>query len=349
VPVAPVPSLARGYSAPIRLEVEHDDDALALLAAHDSDPVNRWDAAQRSFTQAIRALAAARREGRAPALPPSLVRVVGTLLDDERSDPALVALALAPPDPAYVAALDPVVDVDGVEFARALLLRDLGRVHGDRFERAYQRHRVKRPYAPTREQAASRRLANLCLAYLAQRGDAIGRVLAAAQFAEADNMTDAYGALASLADVDAPERDDLYARFETRWRDEPLVLDKWFALEATSRRAGTLARVRSLLAHPGYNARNPNRVRALVGAFALRNFGGFHAADGSGYAFVADQVLKLDPMNPQLAARLAGAFELWKRFPDPRRERMGVELKRIAAAPGLSPDVGEIVGRTLDD
>jgi len=349
VPAEPVASLARGYSAPVRVEFDYDDRALALLAAYDSDPVNRWDAAQRTFTQAIRALATGHRDGRAPALPRGLNAVVAALLDDERSDPALVALALAPPDPAYVAALDATIDVDGVEFARAFVLRELARAHGERFERAYQKHRVNGPYAPSREQAASRKLANLCLHYLAQRGDAIGRVLAAAQFAETDNMTDTVGALASLADLDVPERDDLYARFENRWRDEPLVLDKWFALEATSRRPGTLARVRSLLAHPGYNARNPNRVRSLVGAFALRNFARFHADDGSGYAFVADQVLKLDPMNPQLAARLAGAFELWKRFPDPRRDRMGRELERIAAAPGLSPDVGEIVGRSLDD
>jgi len=189
----------------------------------------------------------------------------------------------------------------------------------------------------------------VCLRYLGERGDAAGRAFAVAQYETADNMTEAVGALGALADTVSSERDDLYARFEERWRDEPLVLDKWFALEATSRRAGTLARVRSLLGHPRFNVRNPNRVRSLVGAFALRNFARFHAADGSGYAFVADQVLSLDPMNPQLAARIAGAFELWKRFDEPRRGRASIELKRIAAAPALSPDVTEIVTRSLAD
>jgi aminopeptidase N len=162
-------------------------------------------------------------------------------------------------------------------------------------------------------------------------------------------MTDAIAALAALKDSDAPERHDLYARFEARWRDEPLVLDKWFALEATATRAGTLARVRSLLAHPRFNARNPNRVRSLVGAFALRNYACFHAADGAGYAFVADQVLALDAANPQLAASVASAFNLWKRFPEPRRARMQAALERLAAAKGLSNDVAEIVSRALYD
>jgi aminopeptidase N len=162
-------------------------------------------------------------------------------------------------------------------------------------------------------------------------------------------MTDAIAALGALKDSDAPERHDLYARFEARWRDEPLVLDKWFALEATSHRDGTLDRVKALLTHPRFNARNPNRVRSVVGAFALRNFARFNAEDGKGYALVADQVLLLDPANPQLAASIAGAFNLWKRFPEPRRGAMKASLERIAREPGLSPDVSEIVTRTLED
>ena len=349
VPCAPVPSLGRGYSAPVRVEFDYTDDELALLAAHDSDPYCRWDAAQRTWALAIRALAADRRADRPLALPPALERVVAALLDDRRSDPALVALALSLPNPQYVASGDPVIDVDGIDHARSFLVRELARALPDRFERAYLAQRRTGPYAPVAAQVARRRLANVCLRYLCERGDAEGRAYAVGQFEAADNMTDSIGALAALTDTASAERDDLYARFEARWRDEPLVLDKWFALEATSRRPGTLQRVRSLLAHPGFNARNPNRVRALVGAFALSNFPRFHAADGSGYAFVADQVLALDAMNPQLAARIATAFELWKRLPEARRRRVGIELKRIAAAPALSPDVAEIVTRSLAD
>ncbi|CAG0972665.1 aminopeptidase N [Burkholderiales bacterium] len=347
VPHAPVPSIARGYSAPVRVEFDYAAADLALLAAHDSDPVNRWDAAQRMFAQAIRAIAAEHRAGRASALPDGLARVVAALLDDRASDPALIALALVPPDPAYVASLDAVLDVDGVDHARAFVVRELARALPDRFERVYAAQRRSGPYEPSPGQVARRRLANVCLRYVGQRGDAAGRALAVAQFDAADNMTDSIGALGALADTTSAERDALFARFEERWRDEPLALDKWFALEATSRREGTLQRVRTLLSHPGFNARNPNRVRALVGAFALRNFPRFHAADGSGYAFVADQVLALDRTNPQLAARIAGAFELWKRLPEPRRRRVEIELRRIAVAAALSPDVSEIVSRSL--
>ena len=202
---------------------------------------------------------------------------------------------------------------------------------------------------PVQAQAGPRRLRNAALRYLGALDDAPARALAIAQYDAADNMTDAIAALAALKDSDAAERHDLFARFEARWREEPLVLDKWFALEATALREGTLARVRSLLAHPRFNARNPNRVRSLVGAFALRNYARFHAADGAGYAFVADQVLALDPANPQLASSVASAFNLWKRFPPPRRALMQVALERVAGTKGLSNDVAEIVSRTLDD
>jgi aminopeptidase N len=349
VPVAPVPSLLRGHSAPVRVEFEYTDRELALLAAHDADPVNRWDAAQRTFVTAVLWLARQRRAGAPLVLPAGIEHVVGHLLDDTASDPALVALALAPPDLAYVAAMEPVQDVDGVVAARAFLVRSLAARLRPAFEAVVRRHRPCTAYAPDPAQAGPRRLRNTALRYLGAQDDAAARKAAIAQYDTADNMTDAVGALAALKDSDAPERHDLYARFEARWRDEPLVLDKWFALEATAMRGGTLDRVHSLLAHPRFNARNPNRVRSLVGAFALRNYACFHAADGAGYAFVADQVLALDTANPQLAASVASAFNPWKRFAEPRRARMQAALERIAAAKGLSNDVSEIVSRALFD
>ncbi len=349
VPVAPVPSLLRGHSAPVRVEFEYTDRELALLAAHDADPVNRWDAAQRTFVTAILWLARQQRAGAPLVLPAGIEHVVGHLLDDTASDPALVALALAPPDLAYVAAMEPVQDVDGIVAARAFLVRSLAARLRPAFEAVVRRHRPGTAYAPDPAQAGPRRLRNTALRYLCAQDDAAARKAAIAQYDAADNMTDAIGALAALKDSDAPERHDLYARFEARWRDEPLVLDKWFALEATAMRGGTLDRVRSLLAHPRFNARNPNRVRSLVGAFALRNYACFHAADGAGYAFVADQVLALDPANPQLAASVASAFNPWKRFAEPRRARMQAALERIASAKGLSNDVSEIVSRALFD
>ncbi len=349
VPAKPVPSLLRGFSAPVAVEIDLTDAELAFLAAHDSDPVNRWDAAQRSFVRAMLALAGDHRDGRALAVPPVLVEVVRSLLVDRGSDPALIGLALMLPDAAYVAALEETIDVDGIDAARRFLIGDLARVLRREFGDAYARHCVTAPYAPTPEQAGARKMANTCLQYLCAADDGKARAKAVARFETADNMTDAVAALAALRDGDSAERSTLFQRFEARWRDEPLVLDKWFALEATSARRDTLARVRRLLAHPRFNAKNPNRVRSLVGAFTLRNFARFHDRDGAGYAFAADEVLALDPTNPQLAAAIASAFNLWKRFPEPRRGLMQASLQRVATAPGLSPDVTEVVTRTLAD
>jgi aminopeptidase N len=343
----PIPSLLRGFSAPVKVDYRYTDAELAFLAGHDSDPVGRWDAAQRSYANAMLSLAGEHREGRPMVLPPSLCRIVEKLLADRVSDPAFIALALAPPDASYVASMETVLDADGVVAARAFLLRELATALRVQFDRAYHDRRVRASYAPSNDQTGSRKLANMCLRYLGCVDDPTARALAVVHYDSSDNMTDTFAALVALKDGATPERDALFARFEDRWREEPLVLDKWFALEAQAERSDTLNRVQSLLAHPRFNARNPNRVRSLVGAFALRNFARFHARDGRGYAFAADQVLALDATNPQLAATVAGAFNLWKRFAQPRRGLMQAALQRIAAAPGLSPDVTEVVTRTL--
>jgi aminopeptidase N len=349
IPAPPVPSLLRRLSAPVKLVYGYRDEELAFLAAHDSDPVNRWDAAQRSFIDALLRLARDHRAGHPLALPSSLVSLVGDLLGDEASDPALIALALALPDPGYVAALEPALDVDGASAAYTFLQRELARMQRGAFEDVHARRRAKGRYEKTPAQTAARSVSNVCLRYLGVLDDAPARSLAVAQFERSDNMTDTIAALAALKDSASGERNDLFERFESKWRDEPLVLDKWFALQARSLRDDTLARVKALLAHPRFSAKNPNRVRALVGAFTLGNFVRFHARDGSGYVFAADQVLALDKTNPQLAATVAGAFNLWKRFLPPRRTLMEAALTRISRGTKLSPDVSEVVGRTLEE
>jgi len=343
----PVPSLFRDFSAPVRVAFDYRDDDLVLLATRDSDPVNRWDAAQRAYVDAILTLAAAHREGRPLALPAVLDAIARGILGDDASDPSLAALALTLPDPAYVASLEPTLDPDGVMRAWTFVEKSLATAHRDAFERAYDRHRRREAYALTRAQIASRSLSNRCLRYLCALDDADAQSLAARQYRGADNMTEAIGALVALRDSTSAVRDELFAAFEARWRDEPLVLDKWFALQAKSLRGDVLDTVRALLAHPRFNAHNPNRVRSLVGAFALGNFAGFNAADGSGYAFAAEQVRVLDATNPQLASTIAGAFNLWKRFAEPRRGTMHRCLTRIARSANLSPDVSEVVTRTL--
>jgi aminopeptidase N len=349
VDTEPVPSLFRGFSAPVRVAYDYRDRDLALLATHDSDPVNRWDAAQRAFVEAILVLANAHRCCEPLALPGLLHTIVGRILDDEAGDPALRALALALPDPAYVASLEPTLEPDGVMSAWTFVERSLANAHRGAFERTHERHRPAVAYALTQPQIGARSLSNQCLRYLGALDDDDAHALVARQYRHADNMTDAIGALAALRDSASPVRNALYAEFERRWRDEPLVLDKWFTLQARSHRAGVLDTVRALIAHPRFNVRNPNRVRSLVGAFALGNFAAFNARDGSGYAFAAAQVRSLDATNPQLAATIAGAFNLWKRFAEPRRGMMLRCLSRIARTPHLSPDVSEVVTRTLAD
>jgi aminopeptidase N len=347
VAARPVPSLLRGFSAPVRLACDHSDEDLALLASRDSDPVNRWDASQRSFANAILRLARAHRERQRLESPPLLIEIVAALLADRASDPALLALALELPDAAYVGALETTIEPDGVMEAVRHVEKQLARALRSAFEDAYLHHRPRDAYSPTPDQAGRRSLANLCLRYLGALDDDRAHALARSQYEAADNMTDAIAALAALRDSMSGVRDDLYARFEAKWRNEALVLDKWFALQARSLRSDTLGTVRALIAHPRFNARNPNRVRSLVGTFTLRNFGRFHAIDGSGYAFAAEQVRALDAMNPQLAATIAGAFNLWQRFAEPRRSRMQRSLARIGRSRTLSPDVSEIVTRTL--
>ena len=274
-------------------------------------------------------------------------QVVRRLLDDDASDPSLRALALELPDAAYVASLEPVIDPDGIGAALAFVERALAAELRDAFESAYRRHRLGGAYAWQPRPAGCTQPVEPVPALSGRARRRRRARLAIEQFDAADNMTDSIGALRALRDSLSPARDAIYRRFEAKWRDEPLALDKWFDLQAQSARGDTLAMVRTLIAHPRFNARNPNRVRSLVGAFALRNFARFNAADGAGYTFAAEQVRALDTINPQLASTIAGAFNLWKRFAEPRRTQMQRSLERIARTRGLSPDVGEVVMRTL--
>ncbi|HSN44964.1 MAG TPA: aminopeptidase N [Casimicrobiaceae bacterium] len=345
----PVPSLNRGFSAPVRLQFDCSDADLAFLAANDSDPVNRWDAAQRIYCASVLAAMQAAAAGAPLPDDPVLGALVAAIVADGHADPALRALAINPPDFAYLAGLTAKIDVDAMVAAREHVVRSVARAARGALEQCRGSLRVREPYAPTQAQIGPRLLANRCLRYLCALDDAPAIALATAQYDAADNMTDAIAALVAVNHSTTPARDALFARFEARWRDEPLVLDKWFALQATAMRAGTLQRVRSLLDHPRFNARNPNRVRSLVASFAFANWPAFHAPDGTGYAFVVEQVIALDRVNPQVAAMLAGAFNQWRRHAEPRRSLQRAALERIGEAPGLSPDVAEIIARNLRD
>jgi aminopeptidase N len=230
---------------------------------------------------------------------------------------------------------------------RRFAQRELARAHRAALLETYAANRNRGPYASDPGEIDRRRLKHCALACLTSAGDPEGISLLREELAQSDNMTDTQAALAQLVQHAGPEREEQLARFYQRWRRDPLVLDKWFALQAGSSAADTCERVLALARHRDFTLRNPNRVRALVGEFSANNQLRFHSPDGRGYAFLADQVIALDALNPQVAARLASAFNPWRRFDAPRQEHMRGELGRIAARKGLSKDLHEIVARAL--
>src|SRR5262245_4928740 len=234
------------------------------------------------------------------------------------------------------------VDPDAIHAVRVRLRRELARALRAELRATYQSLKVSGPYSPDARSAGQRSLRNLGLGYLMELESTDAYALCAEQFAGADNMTDRMAALAALANSQAPERDPALERFYADWKHEPLVVDKWLAVQATSRLPDTLERVRRLTKHEAFDVRNPNKVYALIRSFAA-NHVRFHAANGAGYAFAADWVLELDRLNPQIAARIARAFDRWKKFDAGRQAHARAALQRIRDARGLSKDLAEVV------
>jgi aminopeptidase N len=344
----PVASINRGFSAPIKLSANLSADDLRFLAAHDADPFNRWQALQTLATRLLVDNTAASRASRPARHDPGLLDALSATLADGALEPAFVALALTLPGEAEIAReIGHDVDPDAVFAARAALRAAIGEcLAGPLFDH-YRRLSERGPYRPDAASAGRRMLRNTCLDLLVatRRPETIS--LAIRQYQAADNMTDRMAALSALSLCDVPGRaaalDDFYARYA----DDPLIVDKWLTLQATIPEPATLDRVKALTSHRAFSFANPNRVRALIHAFALANQKEFNRADGAGYQFIVDTVLALDPKNPQLAARLVSALKNWRMLEPVRRERAEVALRRVATAPSLSPDVDDIARRAL--
>jgi aminopeptidase N len=329
----PVPSLLRGFSAPVILNYPYAEDDLLHLMAHDDDPFNRWEAAQR-----LAAAIVLRNRGTPSE---AFLKAAKNVLIDP--DPAFAAEALTLPGEAFLAEQMPVVDPDALHQARNALRKAIARALAGEFAARYRALEPKGPYVPDAESVGRRALRNLCLSYLSEVGM---RALCYEQFKGANNMTDAMAALAALANLDCEERPLALDAFYAKWKDEPLVVDKWLAVQAGSRLPGTLARVKELLVHPAFDLKVPNKVYALIRGFCA-NHVRFHAADGAGYAFLADRVIELNALNPQVAARMARGFDRWRKFDAGRQAKARAALERIRDAQGLSRDVAEIVGKAL--
>ena len=343
----PVLSINRGFSAPIKLTTDLDAGDLAFLAAHDGDAFNRWQALQTIAMRLLIENVAALRGGKPPRADDTLTAALAAILDDGRLEPAFMALALVPPGEGDIAReIGRDIDPDAVFQARRALRAGVGRKLGAALAAAYDRMAVPGPYSPDAVSAGRRSLRNVALDLMAATAapEAIAR--AARQYDAADNMTDRMAALATLSLHPGPERERTLADFYTRYASDALVIDKWFSLQAMTPQPDTLERVRALTTHTAFSFANPNRVRALVGAFAA-NPTQFNRADGAGYAFIAETLLALDPKNPQLAARLATAFRTWRTLEHGRRDKAQIALEGVKAAPSLSRDLADIVERAL--
>jgi aminopeptidase N len=349
VPARPTPSLLRGFSAPVKLQ-GMPLDRLKFLAIHDTDPVARWDAGQRAAIAVLLDRVALRREGKPlPPLDADLIAAMRHTLADASRDPAFAAEGLALPSEATLADEMEVVDVEAIHAVRAEARTAIAAALATALGETYRTLTDPGTYKTDGESIGRRVLRNACLAYLAAGNPEGGARLAKAQFDAQQNMTDVLAALAVLTDIDCPERPTALAAFYERWQDDMLVVDKWFAMQARSSLPGTIDAVKALTQHPAFSRSNPNRLRALVGTFSQANPLHFHEASGAGYAFLADEVLTLDPDNPQVAARMVQALGNWRRYDAGRQALMKAQLQRIHDTAGLSTNTFEMVSKSLAD
>ncbi|WP_235907518.1 aminopeptidase N [Siccirubricoccus phaeus] len=343
VPAPPVPSLLRGFSAPVRLKGV-PQGRLRFLAVHDTDPFVRWESGQQYAAAFMLAQVARVQRGEAPGFDTALAEAVTNTLAQADADPAFAAEALVLPGEGFLADQMEVADPVAIHAVRQAIRAEIGRVCGAALRETYQRLAGAGPYRIDGRSIGRRALRNACLAYLTASGDT---ALAAAQYDSASNMTDQLAALSLLADAEAPARAAALASFHAKWRGDDLVLDKWFSIQAMSSRPDTLEAVRALYTHPDFDLKNPNRARSLVGAFAAGNPLHFHDASGEGYRFLADAVIALDPINGQTAARLIGPLGLWRRQSEARGALMRKELERVLATPNLSKGTFEKASKAL--
>ena len=347
----PLPSLLRGFSAPVKLSFPYDRDQLMFLMQHDSDGFNRWEAGQQLAVQVLQELIGQHQLGQALQLDPRLLKALDTVLGDTSLDAAMVAEMLSLPGEGYLTEISQVADVDAIHAAREFARRQIAE---HLFEPLWTRYQANRAvsrntaYVASAEHFARRSLQNIALSYLML--SAKPQVLEATleQFEQCDNMTERLTALAVL--VNSPfeaERAKALESFAEHFKDNPLVMDQWFSVQAASTLPGGLARVKALMQHPAFTLKNPNKVRAVVGAFAGQNLVNFHAADGSGYRFLADLVIELNALNPQIASRQLAPLTRWRKYDAARQALMKGELERILAAGELSSDVYEVVSKSL--
>ncbi|MEN3930444.1 aminopeptidase N [Microvirga sp. W0021] len=342
----PVPSVFRNFSAPVKVSLELDSKDLLTLLVHDSDPFNRWQAAQTIATRLlVRMVNGEDCKAEIEAFASSLLEFTN---ETAASDPAFTALVLTMPGESdIIQEIGSDIDPDAIFKSRTILKRILSSVLSPVLVPLYNSLANTGPYSPDAASAGKRSLRNLLLDLIACNNSAEGEKLAQAQIQSATNMTEHFAALSVLSHIPGNARENAFTEFGKRYSNEPLVLDKWFALQAVIPEESVLGRIERLTQNPAYAISNPNRVRAVYGAFAMSNLTQFNRADGKGYDLLADLAIKLDKINPQITARLLTAFGSWRRMNGVRQAHAEAALKRIAAQPDLSRDTSDIVQRSL--
>ena len=338
----PMLSVGRGFSAPAVFKVPSDRKAMAALMGRDSDAFNRWEAGQSLATDILKQMAA----GSTAAPDAVYIDALGEVLARAEEDIAFTAQMLMPPLESELALAMTPPDPDAIHAARTALIRAVATTHGAHIEALYRKLDSKSTFAPDAASAGRRALRNVLLRYLSAADDENAAALADAHYRAATNMTDMIAGLAALTRMESPRRDAAFAHFHDRFATDPLVLDKWMSLQASSPLPGTVNRMRALMKHPAFDMKNPNRVRALVGAFAGNHLR-FHAGDGQGYALVGETIRALDGINPQVASRISAAFEAWRRYDDRRQALMRGELETTLKLSGISANLFEVVTKML--
>ncbi|MBF0369768.1 MAG: aminopeptidase N [Magnetococcales bacterium] len=349
IPTPVVPSLLRGFSAPVRLKSDLSEEELTFLWSRDPDPFNRWEVGQELMTRMVLGLASDHEREAFPPIPSAFIEAFGRTLTDDQLDKSLIALALTLPAEKYLLSLMPEGSghPEAIHRARNHVRRQLAQQLTDPLLASYHANTTPQPYRYDASLTGQRSLKNLCLDLLLVLEHESFRQLAMTQFQQADNMTDALGALTPLVHHGTQEGEAGLAVFHDRWQADPLVLDKWFTIQATSPQAGTLQRVQALFSHPAFTLKNPNRVRALIGAFCGGNPVRFHTPSGSGYRFLTEQILTIDPLNPQVAASLCKSISNWRQFEPQRQRGMRAALQQLSERPNLSRGVVEIIQKSL--
>lgn len=347
----PLPSLLRGFSAPVVLDYDYSRDQLVFLLQHDTDGFNRWEAGQQLSLQVIEEVVGQIYETDEPMIDSRLVAVFTALLEQDDLDPAMLAEIITLPSVGYIIEQYEQADPLAIHQAREYVSDQLAYALKEPMLARYQvlrKESLDTPYVAQASDIARRRLQNILLAYLIRTDDLDILDECVDQFGVADNMTERLAALACL--VNSPfteEAEHALESFSERFEDDPLVMDQWFSVQAAATLPGGLQRVQHLLAHPAFSIKNPNKVRAVIGAFSTQNTPNFHAHDGSGYAFLADKVIELDALNPQIAARIITPLTRWQRYDLHQQELMLAQLKRIKNSGDLSVDLFEVLEKSL--